>query len=187
MKVYTKTGDSGETSLLGGSRVLKSDIRIAAYGEADEVNSKLGLLISKMEPYSELAEQVDFLFKIQSDLFILGSNLASPKEQRLKFDLDQFKEEDILSIESQIDKMELGLGPLKNFILPGGSEAAAIAHIVRTDTRHLERTLVFLNKEIPNELPQFSLEYINRLSDYFFVLARFINKKLKYKEKLWQG
>ena len=169
MKIYTKTGDEGQTSLYGGKRVPKDHIRIESYGTVDELNSNIGFLISSINHLPLKKE----LFTIQDYLFVLGSHLAAdPSKPKLK--LPDIGETQIKEIESWIDCWQNELEPLKTFILPGGSSSAAIAHICRTVCRRAERNMVSLNhvESIEHEL----LIYINRLSDYLFVIARFLNK-----------
>lgn len=179
--VYTRTGDDGTTGLVGGTRIKKSDSRIHLYGEVDELNSYIGLGISFLE------ENFDkFVLKeIQSSLFDLGSNLACEKEKRIQFKLPQIKVSMIEKIESGIDQMDSELLPLKNFILPGGNSAAAAFHICRTVCRRIERQMVDFEEQNPGEIPPNALKYINRLSDYFFILSRYINFKEKRDETLW--
>ena len=181
MKVYTKTGDKGETSLVGGSRVLKSDLQIDLYGEVDELNSRIGLLVV----HTDDDKAVVLLRKIQSCLFDLGSNLACEEEKKEKFNLPQLAENEVKEIESEIDRINAYLPELKNFILPGGSVASSFAHLCRTSCRRVERLLVGFSSQ--GELPAFSLEYMNRLSDYFFVLARFLNLQKSVEDIPWKA
>lgn len=176
-KIYTKTGDDGTTGLLSGKRVSKSDARLEAYGQVDHLNSLIGVLISELS----LKETKEDLLLVQNKLFNLGSLLACPAEDIEKFKLKTIEEETVSLLEIRIDSMEEELEPLKNFILPGGSKEASYAHVCRTQTRNVERRLVDI------ELPKNSAEFINRLSDYFFSLARFLNKKASQKEIIWKG
>lgn len=179
--IYTRSGDKGTTGLVGGTRIRKSDPRIQLYGEVDELNSHIGLGISY------LAKDFDknFLLEIQSSLFDLGSNLACEKDKRIQFNLPQIKDELIEKLESEIDKMDNLLPRLQTFILPGGSLEASAFHICRTVTRRVERQMVDFEEQIPGEVPEKALNFMNRLSDYFFVLARFLNHQKKINEINW--
>lgn len=179
--VYTRTGDAGTTGLVGGTRIKKSDSRIHLYGEVDELNSYIGLGISFLDSgFDKL-----FLQQIQSSLFDLGSNLACEKEKRAQFKLPQIKLSAIEKLESDIDQMDSQLLPLKHFILPGGSSSAAAFHVCRTVCRRLERQMVDFEEQNPGEIPENALKYINRLSDYFFTLSRYLNSSNKIEETLW--
>lgn len=187
-KIYTKTGDKGETSLVSGARAMKNDFRIETYGEVDELNSVIGLVIASLKEKANeiLSSEVLLLEKIQSSLFDLGSNLACEKENRLKYKLPSLEPEDVKELESRIDLYQKDLRALKNFILPGGSLPASFSHLARTVCRRVERKLVALEREFGEELPDLSIEFINRLSDYFFSLARFINMHESVDETLWK-
>jgi cob(I)alamin adenosyltransferase len=185
-RVYTKTGDKGETGLVSGNRILKSDIRIDLYGELDELNSRIGLSCSELAAHSEFHSIVDFIHHIQSAIFDLGSNLACEIENRDKYKLPQLTSDFIHEIESEIDKLDQELEPLKNFILPGGTTLAASLHLCRTGARNVERKLVLYHQSTKEELPPQSLIFLNRLSDYFFVLARYVNKKKNVSEISWK-
>lgn len=176
-KIYTKTGDDGTTGLFGGARLPKDDVRIDAYGTVDELNSVIGWLMS-----TQNHEEVNsFLQNIQSRLFTVGSNLASdPSKEMITPDLT---EEDIHSIEKAIDIMQNELPPLKHFIMPGGSLSVSAAHIARTVCRRAERRCVALSHE--SKVESIILLYLNRLSDYFFVLARWFGMKEGVEEKKW--
>ncbi|CAI9395678.1 cob(I)yrinic acid a,c-diamide adenosyltransferase [Niallia sp. Sow4_A1] len=168
MRIYTKTGDKGETSIIGG-RVSKDDIRVEAYGTVDELNSFVGLAVAQLagEQFADIKEDLE---KIQHELFDCGGDLASISKRREW----KLTEEAIAYLEERIDAFMEETPDLERFILPGGTEAAATVHLARTVTRRAERlvvTLVKTNEDIP-ELP---LKYLNRLSDYFFALARVIN------------
>lgn len=180
-KVYTKTGDKGETSLVGGTRVKKSDLRIDLYGEVDHLNSFLGSCVTNLKS-DELVEELEL---IQNLLFDLGGNFACEAEKREQFKLPQFEEKHVKWLETRIDEMNKSLPELKNFILPGGSQAGAMAHICRTTCRKVERLLIEFVVENPSEAPKCSQEFLNRLSDYFFVLARYINKTEGKSETTW--
>ena len=179
--VYTRTGDKGLTGLVGGTRIKKSDSRIHLYGEVDELNSYIGLAVSFLDnSFDKLSLQ-----QIQSSLFDLGSNLACEKEKRTQFKLPQIKASSIENLESDIDQMDSQLLPLKNFILPGGSSAAAAFHVCRTVCRRIERQMVDFEEQNPGEVPENALQYMNRLSDYFFILSRYLNYIQKNDETLW--
>lgn len=184
MKVYTKTGDKGTTSLYGGIKVSKNHIRIDAYGTVDELNSAIGLIRS-----AEIREiYIEQLIEIQKNLFHLGAELATPKEKMYlangKSRLPKLiTEPDILQLEKWIDKMEEELPPLMHFILPGGNSTASHAHLSRCICRRAERITVALS-EI-EEIREDVLKYLNRLSDYLFVLARKIVQDAGYEEIKW--
>jgi cob(I)alamin adenosyltransferase len=183
-KVYTKTGDKGETSLVGGSRVLKSDYRIDIYGDVDELNSFIGLLISSVLE-NKLAIDVETLEIVQNNLFNLGSQLACEVDKRDQYKLPAIDNALTHLLEKKIDLMDEDLQKLKNFILPGGSVPASFAHLARTICRRVERKLVAANCDLNYTLPENGINFINRLSDYLFVYARFINLKLGKPEVLW--
>ena len=189
-KIYTKTGDKGETSLFGGARVPKSHVRVEAYGTVDELNSYIGLLTDLIEtPQYKL-----ILKEIQDRLFTIGSILATEPSKQMK--TPDLKNEDIQLLENEIDTMDAELPPLKNFILPGGHSTVSFCNIARTVCRRAERlviNLVLLEKEegqainSHNELGQaLSIQYLNRLSDYLFILGRKIAKDLGAEEILWK-
>lgn len=180
MKIYTKTGDIGETSLFGGKRVSKSNLRIEAYGTVDELNAQIGLLISQIS-LNEVKKQ---LIEIQDRLFTLGSSLAADPEND-KLITPDILESDIEFLEKSIDKMEEELPPLQHFILPGGHVAVAQAHVVRTVCRRAERRCVELNQL--QSIDPLIIKYLNRLSDYFFVTSRYIGMVLKVDEVKWLG
>jgi cob(I)alamin adenosyltransferase len=160
MKIYTKTGDKGETSLLGGTRVSKAHHKLEAYGTVDELNSTIGL-IAAMNPVHQI-----FLLKIQHKLFNIGSVLAAEKD--LTFPLPELTDEDIKLLENEIDRLNEKLPKLKNFILPGGSVISAYTQIARCVCRRAERNVVCLDDSNYTTI----VGYLNRLSDYFFVLSR---------------
>ncbi len=167
MKIYTKTGDNGTTSLSDGSRVFKCNYRIQAYGTVDELNAYLGLLISE--------EHVPFLTKTQNFLFHIGGMLATPVGKWEQYYKDSVIEDFIAEMENEIDRMSAELPPLKNFILPQGSRKIAYAHICRTVCRRAEREVVTL--AIKDDRFFIVQKMLNRLSDYFFILARFFHLK----------
>ena len=178
MKIYTKAGDKGLTGLIGGTRVPKSAPRIAAYGEVDELNAVLGL--TRADTAHVVIQKS--LIEIQTTLFVLGSQLASQKPDP-KLEVVTAKHVDIL--ERQIDAMTENLPPLKNFILPGGSSLGATVHLARGICRRVERQAVALDQTQPVE--EEIIQYLNRLSDFLFMLARFINKQQGVSEVIWQG
>lgn len=175
-KIYTRTGDMGETGLVSGSRALKSDLRIDAYGELDELNSRIGFASVYLAQRVEYQQTVTFLHQIQSAIFDLGSNLACEADKRLKYNLPQISDQFIRDIELEIDKLDAELEPMKNFILPGGSLTSASVHLCRTNARTCERKLIHYHHTENEELPQNGIKFLNRLSDYLFVLARYVNK-----------
>jgi cob(I)alamin adenosyltransferase len=177
LKIYTKTGDTGKTSLLSGERVEKSEIRIEAYGTVDELNSFIGLLLCEIID-REIHEQLNV---VQNKLFNLGSILATASEKSFK--LPQISEVDILFLETKIDEMNENLPELKNFILPGGNKAVALCHVCRTVCRRAERETVRISNL--SEKDFIGIKYLNRLSDYFFVLSRYISKLTLAKEMVW--
>ncbi len=180
MKIYTKTGDKGQTSLLSGNRVSKYNLRLETYGTVDELNSHIGILRS----YQFDESIVNFLILTQNKLFTIGSNLALD-ENKYNITLPEITDLDIESIEKQIDLMQEQLPPLSKFILPGGHPAVGSAHVCRTVCRRAERRCVQLSEEI--EVNEIIIQYLNRLSDYFFVLARYLGKHFDIAEIYWKG
>jgi len=178
MKIYTKTGDQGMTSLLGGTRVLKSHIRIEAYGTVDELNAHLGFL-KDFEISPVVKER---LLRIQNELFDMGAYLAC-EDQPAKFNLRMIREVNIERLENEIDDMEETLSPLRNFILPGGHPAVSQCHISRCVCRRAERNVIHLNEY--QKVSPFVIRYLNRLSDYLFVLARKLASDLGIQEIIW--
>ncbi len=186
MKIYTKTGDKGNTALYGGTKVPKNHLRIEAYGTVDELNAFIGLLISFVTD-KEVENQLNI---IQNSLFSLGAELATPNDKltlengkpRLQSSINN---NNVTQLEHWIDAMEAQLEPLQNFILPAGNQAVASAHICRTVCRRAERIVVALNEfETTREI---CIQYLNRLSDYFFVLARYIAKSENINEIKWNS
>jgi cob(I)alamin adenosyltransferase len=173
MKIYTKTGDKGTTSLIYGQRVAKNDGRVEAYGSCDETNSMIGLALSylKNTQFEEKSSFINIFHKIQTTLFHVGAELATPTGKEVKWKL---RDEDIAELEKQIDEWDSVLPPLTNFILPGGHPVGAALHVARTVVRRAERSAVTLGDDV-NPLV---LSYLNRLSDFLFVAARFVNAKL---------
>jgi cob(I)alamin adenosyltransferase len=182
LKIYTKTGDKGDTGLIDGSRISKSDLRIIAYGEVDEANSHIGLIISNIEKNSIFDDVRKILLNVQQDLFVLGAELANPNT--MKDDNMLVKREMISTIEKYIDNFESELAPISNFILPGGSIESSLLHICRTVVRRAETSAVALAKE--QKINQEILTYLNRISDLFFVLARVTNKRQKRDDIPWK-
>ncbi len=177
MKIYTKKGDSGETSLFGGERVLKKHIRIDTYGTVDELNSVLGVALA----HSCSDETRNWLSELQKQLFVLGADLATPPEKKARIDRITPKHTDYL--EQAIDKMEESLPALKTFILPGGSICGAHLHLARTICRRAERLAVECTRS--EEITPEVLKYLNRLSDFLFTLARYENMKAGAEETPW--
>lgn len=180
MKIYTKTGDKGETGLFGGERVSKHSTRLDAYGTVDELNSFLGLAILEVNNQ----EIKSIIKEIQQKLFVVGSDLATPQtEKNQKLKITRTPDEYIDETERLIDKFESQLDELKNFILPGGSKGSALLHICRTIARRAEREIVALKntEEIGNNI----VIFLNRLSDLFFVLSRFENKYSNIPDTKW--
>jgi cob(I)alamin adenosyltransferase len=181
MKIYTKTGDAGKTSLIGGTKVLKSDPRIEAYGTVDELNSHIGLVAC----YCTEPQTGEVLKEIQDRLFTIGSELACDPQKETRLRIPDLHESDIQLLESEMDKMDAELPPMKHFILPGGSPAVSSMHIARCVCRRAERCCVALSENNPDVNPLI-LKYINRLSDYLFMLARYTGMKNNTPEIIWK-
>ena len=164
-KIYTKTGDKGETSLIGGVRVPKHHLRIESYGTIDELNSYIGLIIDSMQK----KEDTKILFEIQDRLFTVGSVLASDPEKS-KMKIPDLHIADVELLETEMDKMDLILPELKSFILPGGNLSASYCHVARCVCRRAERLVVHLSTE--TEVPEIVIQYLNRLSDFLFMFSR---------------
>ncbi len=182
MKIYTKKGDRGETFLFGGGPYPKDSVRIAAYGTVDELNSVLGCAHVEMTVFDH--DLAKCLLEIQKQLFVIGAELATvapSTEMAAGF----IQPNHVTALEAQIDAWETELDPLKNFILPGGNRAAALLHLGRTVCRRAEREAVALSHEI--SLRMELLVYLNRLSDWLFVLARLVNKRAGVSDLLWEG
>ena len=177
--IYTKTGDKGKTSLVGGSRVDKTHIRLDAYGTVDELNSFVGLLVCGLMD----TELKNFLLYIQNKLFVVGSYLATEADANTEKSAVIITESDIDALETMMDKMDAELPKLTRFILPGGSESAARAHICRTVCRRAERNVYRVADEYP--IHEMILIFLNRLSDFFFLTARFESQKTG-KEMYWE-
>ncbi len=169
MKIYTKAGDQGKTSLIGGTRVPKSHIRIESYGTVDELNSFIGLLSDLVEDSKIKTD----LKEIQDRLFTVGSSLACDPEKESALRIPDLKEEDITGLELSMDKMNEVLAPMKSFIIPGGHQAISTAHIARCVCRRAERLCVHMQEE-DLFVETLVIKYLNRLSDYLFTLARYI-------------
>ena len=177
MKIYTKTGDDGKTSLFDNSRVWKSNERIISYGAVDELNSALGIAISM-----DIDHQIkEILLRIQNDLFIVGSDLANPDMSNTKI---RTTENMVSSLESDIDEFEINLNELTSFILPGGTLMSSILHLSRTISRRAETYVVTLSQK--EEINKLATVYLNRLSDLLFVLARTLNKRNDVADIVWK-
>jgi cob(I)alamin adenosyltransferase len=182
MKIYTKTGDSGKTSLLGGKRTEKNCIEMQAIGEIDELNAYIGLLLAEIKKdsyyYPDIKKNI---LKIQNNLFIIGANLAAV--QTKLSNIPKLTEDDISNIEKQIDAISENLPKLKQFILPGGTKEATTSYLARTICRRAERKIIEVSKQY--EIDPKIKKYINRLSDYLFVLARWLNYENNIEEIQW--
>jgi cob(I)alamin adenosyltransferase len=180
-KIYTKTGDKGTTSLIGGTKVSKSHLRIEAYGTVDELNSYTGLCKDLQEGITPTV----MLQEIQDRLFTVGSSLACDPEKEPKMKIPDLKEEDITLLEKEMDAMNEVMPEMKFFILPGGHPAVSHLHVARCICRRAERACVRLQEE-GQEVEQIVIRYLNRLSDYLFVLARFAAFQLDIREIAWR-
>lgn len=169
-KIYTKTGDKGETSLIGGRRVPKSHIRIESYGTVDELNSYIGMICDLVNHADIIAQ----LREIQDRLFTIGSVLATDQDKEVKMKLPDLNENDVKLLEQLMDNMDESLPEMRSFILPGGILASSVCHVARCVCRRAERLCVAMQYE-EETVPALVLEYLNRLSDYLFVLARYIS------------
>ncbi len=180
-KIYTKTGDTGNTGLIGGTRVPKNHIRIASYGTVDELNAHIGLLRDLLAG----SQGHDMLREIQYRLFTIGSSLARDPDKEINMYVPDLLESDVLLLENEIDEMNKILPEMKNFILPGGHITVSTAHICRTVCRRAERLIVEL-ADSDSKTPSTILKYMNRLSDYLFVLARYIGHEKGVEEIKWK-
>ena len=180
-KIYTKTGDSGSTSLIGGTKVPKNDIRIDAYGTVDELNSWIGLINDQLNSPEFKNELKD----IQDRLFTIGSSLACDSDKESKMKLPDLHETDIKLLEIKIDEMTAQLPPMKSFIVPGGHTTVSSIHITRTVCRRAERLIVGI-KQHDLFVDEKIIQYLNRLSDYLFTLARYAAEKLGVEEIPWK-
>lgn len=181
MKIYTKTGDKGETGLFGGGRVSKSHPRVDAYGDIDELNAVLGLARS-----IEMMPRIDeVLVPVQRDLFSIGALLATPNRDKVRQQLEKARIDDarVAELERAIDDGEAELEPLTAFILPGGTPKSAALHVARTVCRRAERKVISLGSEV--DVPPIVVRYLNRLSDLLFVLARVANRRAGAPEVTW--
>ncbi len=180
MKIYTKTGDNGTTGLFDGRRVRKDDLRVDTYGTADELNSIIGLAIAFDLP----EKMIDDIRKVSLDLFVLGGDLATPRNSEVSYKVNRINESYILWLEKKIDEYTEILPPLTNFILPGGCKSASFLHQARTVCRRLERKMVTLSEQ--EDLGEFVIIYVNRLSDYLFMAARLANFYNKIEDVIWK-
>jgi cob(I)alamin adenosyltransferase len=194
IKIYTKTGDKGTTSLIGGTKVPKSHLRIESYGTTDELNSFIGLLGDHLDllattspptATAALAAIHSQLREIQDRLFTIGSSLACDPEKETKMSIPDLREQDVETLEKDIDSMDSQLPPMKAFILPGGHIAVSTAHIVRCVCRRAERSCVRMQVE-QLAVDPLVIRYLNRLSDYFFVLSRYLAHLLQADEIPWK-
>lgn len=185
MKIYTKTGDTGETSLFGAGRVRKDHLRVEAYGTTDELNSCIGLVVTEIHGDERVQELVPVLERVQDRLFVIGSMLATPQDAALYARIPRIVEEDIIFLEVTIDRLALRLPHLHSFILPGGSHTASLLHVARAVCRRAERTIVALERE--TALDPLIVQYMNRLSDALFEMARFVNHQFGVTEVAWRG
>ncbi|MCW3084679.1 MAG: hypothetical protein JWP12_2045 [Bacteroidetes bacterium] len=179
MKVYTKTGDKGQTSLIGGTRVPKHHMRIEAYGTVDELNSWIGLIRDQQMD----ADTKKLLIEIQDRLFTIGSSLASDPEKS-KMKIPDLKEEDITLLEKEMDRMNESLPEMRSFVLPGGHTSVSYCHIARCVCRRAERLTIHLSEN--SFVAELVIKYLNRLSDYLFVLSRKLTKDLNAEEIPWK-
>ncbi|MEO6546437.1 MAG: cob(I)yrinic acid a,c-diamide adenosyltransferase [Ferruginibacter sp.] len=181
LKIYTKTGDLGKTSLIGGTKVPKSHLRIESYGTIDELNSYIGLVSDlTVDMHSKI-----ILKEIQDRLFTVGSSLACDPEKEPRMKIPDLKETDVVLLETEIDKMNEALLPMKHFILPGGHPAISTTHIARCVCRRAERLCVNM-QEHDLFVDQLVIKYINRLSDYLFMLGRYTGHLLNVPEVAWK-
>ena len=184
-KIYTKGGDKGETSLIGGVRVLKGSERVSLYGEVDELNSYIGLALSFLDEDKYLFEmEEDLLLKIQEELFHIGALLACESKTRVEYKLKQIETSLIDNMEERIDVLNEELPELANFIIPGGCIEASHLHVCRSICRRVERSAVTFLQHNKDELPDNLLMFLNRLSDYLFVFSRYVNLKRRTEECL---
>jgi cob(I)alamin adenosyltransferase len=192
MKIYTGTGDRGETGLIGGKRIPKGDSRIIAYGSVDELNSHIGLVLSilRLKDKDLFEDIINFLIGVQNDLFVIGSDLADPKYPSENEIQDQRKsprvEKNMIShLEGTIDRFEMQLDPINFFILPGGSIESSLLQISRSVTRRTETAIAILSKN--EHINPHIIVYLNRLSDLLFVCGRLVNKRLGVKDIAWNA
>ncbi len=183
MKIYTKTGDKGETGLIGGKRTSKADPRIVAYGAVDELNSSIGLAISFLGQKAHLSDIFNALVQVQNDLFVVGSDLADPDYPKSKYNTPRTEEKMVYVIENVIDGFESELMPITFFVLPGGSIEASLLHTSRGVARRAETAVVELS--INETINPVIVMYLNRLSDLLFIAARLANKRLGITDVAW--
>ncbi len=183
MKIYTRTGDKGTTALFGAGRVSKNHPRIETYGTVDETNTFIGAARAEMRSMDDVDVLDEALHRVQHSLFVLGSDLATPKESKAQ--AMRLQQEEVDFLEATIDRLETDLPPLKNFILPGGSPAGAHLHIARTVCRRAERLATRLSEM--DDINATSVIYLNRLSDFLFVAARWVNLQAGAAEDIWRG
>ena len=181
MKIYTKTGDRGETGLFGGARVSKASLRVSAYGDVDELSSVLGIVVAHSADEQGRAD----LRQIQSELFVLGAELAKNPDKQVDLGMTLLAEADVVRLEHLIDALDQSLPPLKTFILPGGSVPAAFLHLARTTCRRAERAVVDLARAEP--VREELIRYLNRLSDLLFTMARASNAVAGEPDVPWVG
>ena len=182
MKIYTKTGDRGETGLVGSRRISKASAAIEAIGSVDELNSLIGVICSE-----QLDDDLMAWFEmVQHDLFDLGAVLASTPEQRKKYSIAPLPDTRIEELENQIDSLQESLPPIRQFILPSGNRAAALTHFARSVSRRAERAIIEFSELEETSIPPTVLSYINRLSDWLFVVARSINHRRDQPELFWK-
>jgi len=179
MKIYTKTGDKGTTALFGGKRVSKADLRIETYGTVDELNSYVGLV--RDQPVNQ--NRKDILVEIQERLFTIGSILATePGNTKVK--IPSLLQEDVTRLEKEIDAMDASLPPMKSFVLPGGHQSVSFCHVARTVCRRAERLVIALDAQ--EKIDVLVIQYLNRLSDYLFMLSRKMSAELDAEEMPWK-
>lgn len=179
MKIYTKTGDKGTTALFGGKRVSKADLRIETYGTIDELNSYIGLV--RDQPVNQIRKEI--LVEIQDRLFTIGSILATePGNTKVK--IPSLAVEDITLLEKEIDVMDAALPPMKSFVLPGGHQSVSFCHVARTVCRRSERLVIALDAQ--EKVDAIIIQYLNRLSDYLFMLSRKMSAELNAEEMPWK-
>jgi len=181
MKIYTKSGDQGKTGLFSGERVFKDDVLLEAYGSVDELNSILGLIRAEVGK----TDWDERLRRIQSELLTLGAELANPSPQPQKAKKTELQETALKALEEEIDHTESTLPPLKQFLLPGGTRAASLMHLARTTCRRAEREVVTAFQL--DRCREDVVQYLNRLSDWCFVMARALNQESKIEDSLWEG
>ena len=182
MKIYTKTGDAGKTSLIGGTKVLKSDLRIDAYGTVDELNSYIGLV----SDFSTDEHAKSILKEIQDRLFTIGSELACDPDKKINMPIPDLHESDIELLEKEMDQMDTELPAMKHFILPGGLPSVSFMHVARCVCRRAERSCVNL-KQTSGTVNPLVIKYLNRLSDYLFMLSRFTLMQNNVPEIIWKA